>query len=240
MSTARPSRRRGRLTEQQEAAAQELRQLREGGGRRTDAVEVSVMWRYAAAPQTVSLFLLPAPSPLTPPPTFLRNSSFGSRMMSSKISTRRWTNASTSRARLATGRRHRISSKTTVNARSYAPAPTTTAGHRGGSPRRVHHGGPLCTDPEPLRSGVTKTLATCAEGIGYLNEEEEEDLEEETSHGAKRGRAGRCSLLCVREGWVQLFEGFCAGSGGGKDSKKQKTGDSSLPQSMLSSFLRKG
>lgn len=39
---------------------------------------------------------------------------------------------------------------------------------------------------------------------------------------------------------LQVLIGLCAGSGGGKDSKKQKTGDSSLPQSMLSSFLRKG
>ena len=38
---------------------------------------------------------------------------------------------------------------------------------------------------------------------------------------------------------VQLLTGLFAGSGGGKDSKKQKT-DSSLPQSMLSSFLKKG
>ena len=35
--SARPSRRRGRLTEGQEAAAKELRELREGGGKRTDA-----------------------------------------------------------------------------------------------------------------------------------------------------------------------------------------------------------
>ena len=58
MSAVRPSRRRGRLTEQQEAAAQELRTLREGGGRRTDAVEVS-----ASAVATL------ADRALAPPPT---------------------------------------------------------------------------------------------------------------------------------------------------------------------------
>jgi hypothetical protein len=48
--SARPSRRRGRLTEQQEAAAQELRQLREGGGRRTDAAEVCVFLDLSLCP----------------------------------------------------------------------------------------------------------------------------------------------------------------------------------------------
>jgi hypothetical protein len=39
--SARPSRRRGRLTEQQEAAAKQLREIREAGGKRTDCDEVS-------------------------------------------------------------------------------------------------------------------------------------------------------------------------------------------------------
>ena len=41
--SARPSRRRGRLTEGQEAAAKELRELREGGGKRVAQSDALIM-----------------------------------------------------------------------------------------------------------------------------------------------------------------------------------------------------
>ena len=161
--SARPSRRRGRLTEGQEAAAKELRELREGGGKRTDAHEDAedadiyeevdereFESRAAGDRQEAHDFIEDdGVFRRPPPPCYARRSPAASRA-----------------APAATCRSHAAARRT-------------------------------------------------AEGIGYLNEDEEEDLDEET--GSKRGRTG-----------------------GGKDSKKQRTGDSSLPQSMLSSFLRKG
>ena len=179
-----PRRRRGRLTEQQEAAAKQLRELREAGGKRTDVDEVR---RVRSSQDTGSVALTPLIC----------------RWMRLRASMKRLMSANLSRGRRATGRWPRISSKMMV-----------------GLWRAV-----CCR--------VYKDVV--AEGIGYLNEEEDEEYDD--GHDGKQGRAGRA--LGGRTMRAMFSQDFSVG--GGASFKKQRLANKSGAQSMnLSNYLRKG
>eukprot|EP01045_Picozoa_sp_COSAG04_P019127 COSAG04_NODE_1828_length_5472_cov_50.993179_3_plen_121_part_00 len=63
---------------------------------------------------------------------------------------------------------------------------------------------------------------------------------EEEGQSSKRGRAGEHRTPAPRARVATFTVHNACPVAGGKDAKKQKLGDGTLPQSMLSNYLRKG
>ena len=203
---SRPSRRRGRLTEQQEAAAAELRALREGGGLRTEQHEARPRTAIGAAG---SRHRCAAPAALhsadCPPAPH--------RSMTRRMCTRRWMSASSNPAPRATASRPTISLRTMVRA------------HR---PDWIGPSGKMRARTAAVqRASATSTRRRTMTWKKKVR---------------ARSEAAQVSTAPLRPGPCRDVDSSAHACpvAGGKDAKKQKLGDGTLPQSMLSNYLRKG